>query len=125
MAKVMQHIGTMPRTLTNEDVEAIALRLFQNICSHFMTEVKPKEVQPPPPQPPPSEIQQADIAKLTCTVGELSAELRISKPTIYRLVRRGLLRPLPYFRHKVFLRAEVERFLADAADASNDSRHNQ
>lgn len=35
----------------------------------------------------------------------------ISKPTLYRLVARGLLKPNRSLRHLVFSRAELDRFL--------------
>jgi Helix-turn-helix domain len=37
----------------------------------------------------------------------------ISKPSIYRLVERGLLRPNRALRHLVFSREELMRFLRD------------
>ena len=118
VARMAPHrkILAMPRILSDEDVEAIALRLVQNVCARLMAEEKPREVQPPPPPPAPPEPKMTVQPKLAYTVSELSAELGISKPTIYRLVYRRLLKPLPYLRHKVFPRTEVERFLASGTD---------
>ena len=37
----------------------------------------------------------------------------ISKPTLYRAVKRGLLRPCLHFRHLIFTKVELDRFLSD------------
>lgn len=37
----------------------------------------------------------------------------ICRDTVYRLLRKGLLRSSSAFRHKVIPRAEVERFLTE------------
>ena len=52
------------------------------------------------------------IERLTYTKRELCAALRLSPVSIYRLEVRGLLRPIPGIRHKLFSVAEVTRFLA-------------
>jgi excisionase family DNA binding protein len=41
------------------------------------------------------------------------AFLNISKPSLYRLVDRGLLKPNRSLRHLLFPIAELERFLRD------------
>jgi excisionase family DNA binding protein len=46
-------------------------------------------------------------------VKDACAYLRLSKPTIYRLVERGLLRPNRATRHLLFSTSELERFLRD------------
>lgn len=42
-----------------------------------------------------------------------AAWLSVSKPTIYRLVERGLLRPNRATRHLLFSLEELQRFLRD------------
>jgi hypothetical protein len=46
-------------------------------------------------------------------VNDACAFLRISKPSIYRLIDRGLLRPNRALRHIIFSREELMRFLRD------------
>jgi predicted DNA-binding transcriptional regulator AlpA len=99
----------MERTLSDADIEAIASHVVKLIGLRLST----AEPQPPPPAPaPPPPAPKAPPAKLAFNLKELSQELGISKITLYRMEARGLLKPLPYFRTKVFSRAEVERFLA-------------
>ena len=93
----------MARTLTDEDVEAIAVRVVEFMGRRL---VKADPQAQPPPEP-----KKKLPDKLTFTLNALGAELGISRATIYRLVARELIRPLPYFRRKVFARKEVERFL--------------
>lgn len=102
---------TLPkgRTLTDEDIEAIASCVVKRIGMRLTTvEPPPAPLPPPPPVPPAIPL----APKLAFTLRELSQELGVSKVTLYRMEVRGLLKSLPYFRHKVFSRAEVDRFLA-------------
>lgn len=99
----------MARTLSDEDVDAVATRVVDMIVLR-LSAPKPPEAAPPPA--PPSPPAKPLAPKLAYTLKELSDELGISKVSIYRFEIRGLLKPLPYFRHKVFSREEVERFLA-------------
>jgi excisionase family DNA binding protein len=39
--------------------------------------------------------------------------LSLSKPSVYRLVARGLLRPNRALRHLLFSKAELDRFLSE------------
>lgn len=71
----------MARILSDEDVEALALRVAQIIGARLMAEERPKEVPPPPPPVAQPEPQKTAQHKLAYTVNELSAELGISKPT--------------------------------------------
>lgn len=98
----------MSRTLSDEDVDALATRLVEIIVMR-LSAPKPPEAAPLPPQPPPAKPL---APKLAYTLKELSDELGISKVSLYRFEVRGLLKPLPYFRHKIFSREEVERFLS-------------
>ena len=47
-----------------------------------------------------SEPSSPPVERLTYSVDESAAALGVSKPTIYRLVARRLLRPVPGIRHK-------------------------
>ena len=100
----------MGRTLTDEDIEAIAACVVKLIGARLAAvEPRPEATQPESPLPPPVKPL---APKLAFTLKELSQELGVSKITLYRMEVRGLLKSLPYFRHKVFSREEVERFLA-------------
>ncbi len=110
----------MTRTLTDEDVNAIAERILV-----LMAERLGKRPEPAPaPAPPiaPREAPTPKASKLGYTLAELGEELGMSKATIYRLTTRGLLRPLPYIRTKIFTRQEVERFLAEGDARMKPSR---
>lgn len=95
----------MARTLTDDDIEALATRLLEIVVER-LTHPKPTTAAAPPP---PKSLPP----KLAFTLKELSQELGISKVSIYRLEARGLLRSLPYLRTKIYPRAEVERFLRE------------
>ena len=102
------------KVLTEEDVEAIVQRLLQAVSLRLSADVALTAVAPPADT---AERTTKELApKLAYTLKELSAELGVSRVTIYRLTARGLLKPLPYFRTKVFARTEVERFLAEGKD---------
>jgi excisionase family DNA binding protein len=49
----------------------------------------------PAPEAPPFAVE-----RLTYSVGESATALGVSKPTIYRLLARRILRPVPGVRHK-------------------------
>lgn len=55
--------------------------------------------------------------RLAYTKRELVDLLGVSPVSIYRLELRGLLRPIPGIRHKLFSVAEVQRFLAGGGAA--------
>ena len=100
----------MGRILTDEDINAIALRVIQLLGTR-LSAAEPLHADPLPaplPQPPDKFLKP----KLAYTLKELCDELGVSRVTLYRMEIRGLLKPLPYFRHKIFSRAEVERFLS-------------
>ena len=52
----------------------------------------------------------APIERLTYSVEESAVALGLSKPTIYRLIARRILRPLPGIRHKRIPCEQVKRF---------------
>jgi excisionase family DNA binding protein len=53
----------------------------------------PSQFDSPAPSPVP-------VERLTFSVGESADALGVSKPTIYRLLARRILRPVPGIRHK-------------------------
>ena len=108
------------RTLTDEDVEAIVERLLQVMSQRLSAGVSLPATAPPPARLEP--ITKELAPKLAYTLKELSAELGVSRVSIYRLTTRGLLKPLPYLRTKVFARAEVDRFLAEGLDWNSTGR---
>jgi len=98
----------MAKTLNDDDIEAVATRLLEIVVER-LTQPKLTAIEPgPSPEPP-----KALPPKLTFTLKELSQELGISRASIYRLNARGLLKPLPYLRTKIYARTEVERFLKE------------
>ena len=50
------------------------------------------------------------IVPLTYTVAQAAAVLGMSEDTIYRLLKRRLLRPIPGIRHKLIYRNQVHQF---------------
>jgi len=72
--------------------------------SHDEKTSRPAPEQADPPKP-----------KLAYSAKELATELGISKVSLWRLETRGLLRSMPYFRHKIYSREEVERLLRGQA----------
>src|SRR4051812_15813410 len=99
----------MPRTLSDEDIDAVAHRVVLLIGKRLATDPIPAAPIPPAPS------QVLLPPKLAFTLKELSVELGISKVSLYRLEARGLLKPLPYLRTKIYSRQEVERFLSGKA----------
>lgn len=52
------------------------------------------------------------LEALTYTVWETVALLKLSHATVYRLIAREVLRPLPGIRHKLIPREQVTRYAA-------------
>ena len=65
------------------------------------------------PSPHPTPV----VEKLAYNTAELCSALGISPVTIWRLNRRGLLRPIYGLRHKLYAKAEVQRFLSGKGNA--------
>jgi excisionase family DNA binding protein len=57
------------------------------------------------------------LARLAFTVAETAEVLGVSPATVYRLLKRGLLRSSSALRHKIIARAEIERFLKETSKA--------
>lgn len=57
----------------------------------------------------------AAVERLAYNTRELATAIGISPVSIWRLRQRGLLNPIPGLRHKLFSRAEVDRFLRGTA----------
>ena len=55
----------------------------------------------------PTNVAVSAIEPLTYTVAEAAAILAVSKPSIYRLLARNLLRPVPGLRIKRIARRQV------------------
>lgn len=97
----------MTRTLSDDDVDAVATRVVEIMGMRLGTAKVPEPQPATPVTVPVKPLRQ----KLAYTLAELSVELGISKVSIYRLEARGLLKSLPYLRTKIYTRAEVEKFL--------------
>lgn len=107
---------TVARTLSDDDVDAIAMRVAHIFGTRLVTATEPREAPPPGPT---SAAVKPIKQKLAYSLAELSVELGVSKVSIYRLEARGLLRSLPYLRTKIYSREEVEKFLRGQGGESN------
>ena len=65
------------------------------------------EILPPPSAAAQISAPALSLEALTYSVGETAQVLGVSEPTIYRLVARRLLRPLPGLRHKRIPKRQV------------------
>jgi hypothetical protein len=54
------------------------------------------------------------LERLTFTKKETQAVTGLSATSLWRLEVRGLLKPIPGIRHKIYSRAAVEKFVAGA-----------
>ena len=101
----------MPRTLSDEDLQAIATSVIDEIERRLTT--------PAQPQSQPELNRKSDASgnipevrpKMAYTAKELCAELSLSRDTIYKLESSGRIKSIPGIRHKIYSRAEVERLL--------------
>jgi excisionase family DNA binding protein len=60
-----------------------------------------------------SEASNNSIAPLTFSVEETGIALGVSKPTVYRLIKRRILRPVPGIRRKRIPRSQVWRYVSE------------
>ena len=58
------------------------------------------------------------IERLAFSGEEIQRALGVSSVTLWRLEKRGLLRPLPGLRRKLYATSEVQRFLSGRRAAS-------
>jgi hypothetical protein len=56
--------------------------------------------------------------KLAFSKKELCDAIGVSPVTLWRLEKRGLLRPVAGIRHRIYSRKEVERFLSSGGRAA-------
>jgi len=98
----------MTTLLSEIEIDSIARRVVQLMGERLTVPV----AQPPVQAPEPDRRQNQGPQKLAYTVAELSDELGLSRVSIYRLEVRGLLKPVPGIRKKLYARTEVEKFLA-------------
>lgn len=98
----------MPKTLSDEEIEAIASR-FVALLGERLT------MATPPPlalsRPVAAESKETST-RLVYTLKQLCAELSLSPDTVYKLEVCGRIKSLPGIRRKIYSRTEVERFLA-------------
>lgn len=95
----------MTKTLSDEDVEAVALRVVALLGERLTAAT-------PPPLAPVAVEFKGPSTRLAYTLKQLCSELSLSPDTVYKLEASGRLRSLPGIRRKIYSRAEVERFLA-------------
>ena len=103
----MDHHPPTHRLLSDADVDAVARRVVEIIGMQLSETKAPEPSQAPPPAP-----LKALTPKLAYSLQELSEELGISRVSFYRLEAKGILKPLPHLRHKIYSREEVARFLS-------------
>jgi len=65
----------------------------------------------PTSEPSAVETRGPALEPLTYSVAETAQVLGVSMPTVYRLIVRRLLRPLPHLRHKRIPKRQVEAFV--------------
>jgi predicted site-specific integrase-resolvase len=61
---------------------------------------------------PESKPGSQTVEKLAYSAKETCAAIGVSSVTLWRLSQRGSLRPVQGLRHRLFARAEIERFLS-------------
>lgn len=95
----------MARTLTEDDIDAIADRVVSKLAQKLAMPVAGRPTER-------SEGPTSQPQKLVYTKKELLGALAVSETTLWRWEARGLINSMPGIRHKHYARAEVERFLA-------------
>jgi hypothetical protein len=95
----------MTKTLSDEDVEAVAFRVVALLGERLTAAT-------PPPLAPVAVELKGPPTRLAYTLKQLCAELSLSPDTVYKLEACGRIKSLPGIRRKIYSRAEVERFLA-------------
>jgi excisionase family DNA binding protein len=108
----------MPRTLSDEDIEAVASRVVE-LLRERLSSPPPEAAAPQSAHAVHGPAAQAGL-KLVYTVKELASELNLSTDTIYKFISIGRLRPMAGLRTKRFSRAEVERLLKEVEPSWRD-----
>jgi hypothetical protein len=98
----------MTKTLSDEDVETVALRVVALLGERLTAATPP----PLAPATPAAVESKGAATRLAYTLKQLCAELSLSPDTVYKLEACGRIKSLPGIRRKIYSRAEVERFLA-------------
>jgi hypothetical protein len=96
------------RTLTDDDIDAIADRVVALIVSRLIPAAP--TVYPPTPVP----VTVPNVVKLAYTKKELAEQLSMSETTIWRLEHRGLLRSV--LADEAHSRRDVERYLNECEE---------
>jgi len=118
----------MPRTLSDEDCDAIVQKLFERIlgCLEANRQKGPGIIPGDPITPNSERGPQPDsisankpTSKLAYSKKELGELLGISPVTIWRLEMRGFIHSVPGMRHKIYSQREVDRFLKASSSDSN------
>ncbi len=60
-----------------------------------------------------SQTQTTAVPRLALSMAESAEALGVSYQTVYRLLKRGLIRSSSALRHKLIPVTEIERFLRD------------
>ena len=60
-----------------------------------------------------NETEKCYQARLTRTMRETAEIIGVNYLTVHRLAQRGLLKPVPGLRHKLFTMAEINRYLGN------------
>lgn len=100
----------MPRTLTDEDCDAIV--------DAFLRRLNQRTSMAPPPTPAPEPV--AKVERIAYSGQEVCDLLKISKTSLWRLEKLGRITPIPGLRHKLFARSELDRFLSGTSPTSWD-----
>lgn len=83
----------MARTLTEDDIDAIADRVVSKLAARLAMPVAARPIED-------GERQISHPQKLAYTKKELLAELGVSETTLWRWESRGVIKPMPGIRHK-------------------------
>ncbi len=107
----------MPKTLSEEDYEAIAHKVVEALARRLSAPAVPAQE---PKLPPPSPLVPLETphrpGKLAYRAREACELIGVSYLTLLRLRRRKLIKSLPGIRHLIFSREELERFVHSASD---------
>ena len=108
--------------MNQPSVETVTLRFTGQITVERETLVELLRDAAPGPlaptdaySPAPFPTAEGKVARLAYSVRETAETLGISCGTVYRLLRRGLLRSSLACRNKMIAKTEIERFLKETS----------